>query len=227
MKLHTNCRLALRTAIATVIKGQSVCPVTLAVDTAKSGLLTRTDGGSFVADGFSAGDEVTLANFGISTNNGRRFITGLTASLLELIPDVGGVEGFLPETPAGVVTVTAGLPAGQSDDGVTFQPRPGQPWFRETYKAGPETRQSIGPKARVRLDGLYMLSVFYPAGVGAHGLDGMTDALRTLLYPGAELSFGGQTLTVIACSRRGGIPEPEWQSAVLSVRFFAYAFNPQ
>ncbi len=222
-KLHHNCRMAIRTALTAVAKAASTLtrPAMLS-----NGLLTRASG-SFLTDGVSAGDEVLLAGWAQPGNNGLCYVDSLSDLTLQLRLPEGSVRVFATETAPGTVTLTAGLPVGQSDENTKYVPTLNQPWFRESYKRGPETRLTVGPRARVRLDGLYMLTIFYPGNTGTSGADGMSDAVRAILYPGVVLTYAGQTLTIVSCSAMGGTTEPEWLGVPMAVRFKAYTLTPQ
>jgi hypothetical protein len=219
MSLQQSSRLALRNLLATVIKA-TAAPTGATLTAA--GLLTRTDGGSFLTDRFSAGDEVLIGGF-TGDNNGVAYITALPASTqltLRLPEDTSRV--WANQTSAGAISVVAGAPLGQADGNVKYVPTVGQPWWRESYKYGPETRQGLGQQQfRLRLQGLYQLGIFYPKNAGSHGLDGMTDAVSRVCSPGTELVYNTQKVTIYSCSPADGAQETEWASTLLSIRFQA------
>jgi len=221
---HRGIRSALRQELLSLVKAQTAAvPLTLTVVNAASVLVARTDGGSFVDDGFAAGDELTAAGWNVAGYNANWFVIALTDESLLLAIPFGGAAPTTSD--AATVTLTAGLPSAQADENITFTTTPGQCWFREDYRAGPTQRQSMGPFARVRLDFQYAVTVAYPAGSGALGIDGMGDALRQLLSVGRELSYNGQSLTILQASRQGFAQDADWVSMRFTVRGFAYTFT--
>jgi hypothetical protein len=234
-RLHQNVRAAIRQALLGLVKatGGPAATFSFAVTSPTTGVISRT-AGSFYDDGFAAGDECVASGWATSGLNGTWFVQEFSDTTLTVrLPD-GATRTLANEAAGAVVTLVAGLPSTQVDENIVATTTLGQPWFRESYKGGPEIRRTLATKftgalpsqAQVRLDFLYMLSVFYPSGVGSLGPDGMADAVRAVLYPGRVLTYNGQSLTITRCSRQGGISEADWVSVPLSIRGFAYTITP-
>lgn len=227
INVHMKLRSGIRQLLTAVIKGVTTASnLAFAATSTTEATITRLSG-SFLDDGFAAGDEIQMSGWQLATGgNGRWLATQLDDTHLYVHLPEGAARTLANESAGGLIALTAGCPVGQSDEGIVFSPKTGEPWFRESYKAGPERRRSIGPQARVRLDWLYILTVFYPSGVGAAGLEGMADAVRELLYPGRLISYNSQTFTILASSRQGFVIESDWMSVPISVRGFAHTLTP-
>jgi len=224
---HTAIRSGMRAALAALVKatsGPSLFGLTVSSTTVAT--ITRTDGGSFVNDGVAAGDELAGSGWSNAANNGNWYVTAVSDASLLVTTPATAPRAIVSEAPGARVTLVVGLPSLVADENTTFTAQPGQCWWRETYTAGPEQRRSLGPLPRVRLDFLYAISVFYPAGAGAAGLDGLTDALQAALYPGRVLTYNGQSFTMLSALRTGFVEEADWSSVVFSARGFAYSFSP-
>lgn len=145
--------------------------------------------GSFIADGFRAGMEVTGSGFTDSSNNAAKTITSVSATSMTC-------DGCATEA-AGTRTISAALPANRSWTNVVFEPTQGEPWVEEQYLPGPMLRTGLGPTAQLEVRPMYNLRIYVPANVGIDGALQYADSLLTLFAPGTEITVGsGSTLTV-------------------------------
>ena len=131
--------------------------------------------GSFLADGFRKGMEVTAAGFDAS-NNATHVVTAVTALLLTCT----GCSGLAERTGR---TLSVALPSQQSWENRDFTPTPGTPYVEEQFIPGPSLLRSIGPGATLRVTPQYGLKVFVPEDMGSEAPDAYVDGLVQLFAP--------------------------------------------
>lgn len=232
--LPTNVLEAFRTRWGGVVKATT----TSAQISATAAALVRADGGSWITDGFDAGDEVTVTGLAASGDNGVALVAQLDDATMMLVrvdasadADPGVVAPFLTPAAAGpTVTVQALAPTGRQLDGAAFSPAPPAPWFRETHQAGVLVPVSLrSPTARVRTQGVYWLQVMYPATVlGAElGARRMLGALVARIFPTCQLMRAGQLVTVTTATPKGVSADAEWVTAAVAWAYYADADNPE
>jgi hypothetical protein len=144
--------------------------------------------GSFQADGFWPGMEVTVAGF---ANNGPAVITAVSALTIDasrvIATTVNGVAMYSlaappVEGPAGGRSLTAGLPSQRAWENVAFQPTAGVPWVEEHFISGPFWQQASGPLGECVVEPQYALHVNLPAETGLT-VRRYVNALRVLFAP--------------------------------------------
>jgi hypothetical protein len=161
-------QLALRAKVMTLTVA-TTGTMSLAATTAG---YTRTSG-SFLADGFAAGMEVTPSGYGV---NAPRVITAVSALMLT-------VSGTLTaDAAAGGRSLTVGLPSQRAWENVAFQPTAGVPWVREEFLPGPTSQETLGPNGELEATPMYALYVNAPAETGLTAKR-YVQALRELFAP--------------------------------------------
>ncbi len=122
--------------------------------------------------------------------------------------------------------VTVGFPSTFAWENRLTGPVPtGTPWARELYRPSPEERQTIGPKARIRVDGDYTIELHYPANLGTRAMDSLVDALRAQFESGTVLTASGQYVTVRSTSRGAASEAGGDYRVPVTIRWSTYVYN--
>ncbi len=157
------------------VRALAVCTTGSTVLAATSTGYARTVG-SFLADGFAPGMELTAAGFAISANNGTKVVQQVTATTLVC-------TGCVAEAASSGKTLSVGLPAQQSWENMDFTPEAGRPFIAEQFVPGPVQQVTVGPGGDVEYLPMYILDIFAPLNVGVAALHYYADALLALFPP--------------------------------------------
>jgi hypothetical protein len=150
--------------------------------------------GSFLADGFAIGMQVTPDGFTEST----------PARIVAV--DALAITTDLPravDAPAGGRSLTVGLPD-VAYENVRYTPTPGRVWFREEYLPGGGSNLTLGAFATLTQLPLYVIHAHLPQFQDATAASRYTDALLNHFAPTTPLSVPGATVTV----RSDVVPSP-------------------
>jgi hypothetical protein len=124
---------------------------------------------------------------------------------------------------------TEDLPASHALEGCDFTPALGVPWVRESYKPGPEDAKSLHSGGQlVRMEGLYMVDLFYPNTAREQGTlpaTRMADKVRRSFRPGASFTYNGQRVTVVKSFLSSGDKRDGWYMVPVTVKFRADYLN--
>ena len=152
--------------------------------------------GSFLTDGFEAGQEVHGTSFTNSENNEAKVVTNVTALALTTegltVAADGrrtrsGTSGTTVEAEA-TRTLTVGLPADVEYENATLTPGVGVPWWREEYSPGPGRRIGPGQGAELEYFVDYFVTLFLPPLFGARAARRYADELLAHFPPGLLLT---------------------------------------
>lgn len=177
--------------------------------------LTRASG-SWIADGFTEGDEVMVAGFSLAANNGRALVKSATALVLTL-------EKTLSTEAAGAsVTVSAGLWQGRAWEGMPYAPVRGAPYFSESMRAVSSQVRALGAGGTIAHAMRGALVLYYPAGRGTLSVERMAGAVMKHLKPGTSLVYGTSAGVVTEASRSPLLQEPDWISCPVIVSVAAH-----
>jgi hypothetical protein len=158
---------ALKLAMRTRLRSLQVCTTgSIALAATTTGYTRVT--GSFVADGFRAGMEITPTGF---TANPVSVITAVTASTLQ-VADTRAAQGS-----AGGRSLSVALPLSQAWEDVKFQPVAGRPFVIEQYLPGPGELITLLPGGSVEYLPQYVVQVVTPAYTGGAASYGYADAI--------------------------------------------------
>lgn len=182
--------------------------------------------GSFLAEGFYNGMEITPAGFAANPVD---IVTGVTAS------DIATKNPRGVEAEAAARTIGVGLPILRAFENVPFTPIAGRPYVIEEYS--PSTARLLSsPAAGGELEetGDYVLTwcgviaAGSIPGVGISAIRKSVDALRLLFAPGTKLAAGAHFVrmrTDIAPQTGQIIPLDGWAALQLKVPWEAYSTN--
>lgn len=111
--------------------------------------------------------------------------------------------------------------------GRDFSSTIGVPYMRESYKGGPEALKTIPAKrGLVRLDGVYLLDLFFPDASGMGKTELAVGAIRRAFAPGTTIAYNGQVVTCLSVPRAGERTDQGFIQTPLTIRFYAYDVNP-
>ena len=156
-------RLALRGRLLTL----PVCTTGSTTLAATTTGYTRASG-SFVADGFRAGMEVTPSGF---TANPVSVITSVTASTITV------ADARAAQNSGAGRTLTVALPTGQAWEDVKFQPIARKPFIIEQYLPGPAELITLQPSGSVEYLPQYVVQVVTPQFTGGSAAYAYADAI--------------------------------------------------
>jgi hypothetical protein len=186
---HDRIRMGCRAHLLTL----EVCTTGVTTLAATSTGYTRTSG-SFLADGFAIGMQLTPTGFTESTP---ARITALTA--LTITVDLPRAT----QTADSGRSLTVGLPD-VAWENVRYTPTPGRVWMREEYLPGGGSNLTLGTFATLTQLPLYVLHVVCPQFQDATACARYADALLRHFAPTTPLSVSGHTVTV----RSDVVPSP-------------------
>lgn len=168
--------LAFRTRLAALV----VCTTGTTTLAATATGYSRTTG-SFVADGFAVGMELTPSGFASGA-------PGLVTAVFPLTLAVGGPRG--PQAAASGRSLTVGLPAFVVyENGPPFAPTQGRQYVELELVEQPSQLRSFPAAGGTREDaGVYVVRWYAIAGYGRLGLARCTDAVKALFAPGTTFA---------------------------------------
>lgn len=171
--------------------------------------------GSFLADGFVIGQEVTPVGFATNT-------VGTVTAVSALSMTISG--GRTAEASAGGRTLRVGLPSAQSWENVLFTPTTGRPYIEEQYVPGPVAQVTIGPLGDIEFRGLYVLHVYAPSNTGISADGKYADRLLDLFAPRTAIALSnGDVIRIrsdVAPYRGQRVqPEPGWSLIPVNIPF--------
>lgn len=145
--------------------------------------------GSFLADGFALGMEITPAGFAANPVDTLIGVTALTLTTKA----ARAAEGA-----AGGRTISVGPPLSRAWENVgPFTPVTGVPFLDEQFVRGPGTLDTLGPNGRLTGEPLYLPRINVPANVGIEAAHRYADAMLNRFPPGDKLLLAsGDTVDV-------------------------------
>jgi hypothetical protein len=149
---HTSIQFALRAKLVALSVATTGA---IAMSATATGYARAT--GSFLADGFDLGMEITPSGFAA---NPADIITAISALAITVR------AGRPVEGSAGGRTLTAGLPSARSWENIAFEPTAGVPWVEEEYIPGPVVQVTLGPNGDLEATPMYAPKVHVPASTG-------------------------------------------------------------
>jgi len=212
----------MQTALRTKLLTLEVCTTGSMSLTATATGYSRASG-SFLADGFTPGMEVTGTGFTATANNAAKTLTAVTALTLTC-------SGTVTET-AGTRTLKVVLPADRAWENVEFTPTAGDPFVVEQFVPGGTNQFTAGAKGWMEAQVLYSVQVHVPQKVGIGAANGYADALIALFSPRTTMTLtNGDTLRVRADTGpyRGQLisRDPGWATVPITVPLRLYTPNP-
>jgi len=148
---------------------------------------TRTSG-SFVADGFAVGMDVTPSGFTQQTTPAT--ITSVSALAMT-------VQGGRTAQSAGSGrTLVAGLPVLIGYENLDVTPAADTPYCVEEYLPGALAKATVGAFGELEATPLYVLRLLYPQRTGMTALRRTADALLNLFAPSTPLTVGSDVARV-------------------------------
>lgn len=168
--------------------------LTLAVCTTGSTTLTAVAtgytraAGSFLADGFAVGMELTPSGF---TDTGRKVIKHVDAT------SITTYEAVTPDASGSGRTLAVGLPSVVAWENVDVVPATPAPWVRESYLPGPMAKATVGARGLLEVLPQYVLDIHALLGIDAAAINRYIDALITHFAPGQPLTLASGDALVV------------------------------
>lgn len=106
-----------------------------------------------------------------------------------------------------------------------FTPMQGVLWYRPTFLPAESEQAELGTNGRNRLQGLYQVDVFAPAGEGQKAAETAADAVVTAFKRGTNLPSGSLTVRLERAWREAAIEEADWYHVPVMVAWYAIAAN--
>ena len=125
----------------------------------------------------------------------------------------------------------AGLPDDHAWENEGYDPTPGTPWLKEKLMPASTAVASFGSNGAsdglLRDDGVWQITVFYPAGKGTKAAEQMASAICQAFRPGLSgfLTYGGTTVVSRKAQAGPAMPEPDWYGIPISVTYYLHRPN--
>lgn len=200
---HHGTLLALRNRLLTM----EVCTTGVTTLGVQGNAFVRS-AGSFVADGFRPGMEVTPSGFTVNEPVILRSVSALEMKVTESINTDAALAGR---------SLTVGIPKQQTWINADSEPDKTRWYVEEEYIPGPNTKISIGPLGRIESNPLYIIKVYCPQGKGAGAILLVGQAIVDLFPPELALSLADGTVIRVRSGTGMGQPMTNGSSSVFVV----------
>lgn len=117
---------------------------------------------------------------------------------------------------------TAGLPSSRAYEGVTFSPTVGTAYVAYTLIPTQERPSTLGQDGQTLRQGLFQISLYYPAGTGTGTAEAMADAVKSNFVPGTSLTQNSVTVRVSYAERSQCMVTPDWVQCNVTVGWFLH-----
>lgn len=215
---HADVQLKLRALLATMVAATTGLTSLTATST---GYTRQT--GSFLADGFAVGMEVTPTNMATTTPS-----TLLSVSALSMTAN----KAITAQASGASRMLEARLPSDVQYGNLRSAHINGQPYFEEEYDYGPTVMPVTGPFGTLIAEPIYILRVFVVSGVDVIAHSRYANALLSLFPPTKTLALAsGDTLRVRSdpAPFANGInireDVPSWSVLPITIPLRAYTRN--
>lgn len=181
----------------------------------------RRADGSFVADGFFAGDTILAAGFSEAGNDGAAILRAVSDTELTV------ERALTPEAAGSPVSIVATLPAARKFDGQPFVRPADAPWLRVALRPVAGTVAAFGAGGVLRHRGTLLVDLFEPVanGFGLARLERLAAGLRGHFQAGGAIPRDGLAVRILGM-RRGAVQEArDFVSLPLSIEWFCDAAN--
>lgn len=180
--------------------------------------------GSFVADRFTPGDEVTLGDGNVYYVRAVDELaltvdrpTPASTDLSLLVDTVAGQYGIIAP-----VTLSCALPKGVAWEDELFSPTDGKPYVSESVRNISSLTRGLGRGGYQAHTVSADFVVNYPARNGARGAELMAGAMVDLFQPGTALVYGSSSGTVMQAQTRPLLKAPDFIGVPVSVTVTGY-----
>ena len=95
------------------------------------------------------------------------------------------------------------------------------PWISPRLLHAPADGRTLGGDPRTRLNGVYHVNIFAPAGRGTKAADRLADSLMRRFKSGVRPTSGSTTVTLRTPFRAPGRTETDWYQVPVEVRWFS------
>lgn len=117
---------------------------------------------------------------------------------------------------------TSGLPTGRAYEGVTYAPTVGTAYVAYTLIPTQERPATLGQYGDTLRQGLFQVSLYYPAGSGTGTAEAMADAVKSKFVPGTDLTQGSTTVRISYAERGHVQTQPDWIMVPVTVAWMIH-----
>lgn len=120
----------------------------------------------------------------------------------------------------------ADLPEGRQWENEGYKPMPGTPWLKEKLMPIDSVPAAFGGRGisdgTMRDDGLYQITIFYPADTGTKTAELMAGAIASTFRPGQSgvISYDGQNVVCRRAKVGPAIQEPDWYGLPITIAYY-------
>lgn len=106
--------------------------------------------------------------------------------------------------------------------GENVQAAPARTFLRTVYMPVSGSLSELGTGGKVRISGIFQVSVFTPAGEGSEASRGIVDEVVEALAPGTRATHDGVTVEIGGASPRAAVPETNFYHVPVEFEWTAY-----
>lgn len=109
-------------------------------------------------------------------------------------------------------------------ENVVYNSTPGTPFVRVFHVPITTEKLTVGATGVMNTEGIMVLGLNYPAGIGSGAALAKADAIATAFVPGTSISAGGGDVVIRSCTMEAKEPssQPDWWVLPVLVHFNAY-----
>lgn len=101
-------------------------------------------------------------------------------------------------------------------------PTPQTPWLRATFVPVASSRKALGEDGYSRIDGGFLIWIYYPLGQGSRESSVVADQLVTWFKSGTRLESGGEYVTVLTAEHGQGSVENAWWCTPVRISWYSH-----
>lgn len=106
-----------------------------------------------------------------------------------------------------------------------FEPTIDEPYVRESFKPSATVVASLGPNARLRTTGVYLLDIFTPQMLGVKQAGDLAQRLLNAFPAVSQLVYAGTTLTVQSSYKGPARVDSPWFIVPVTIEWYVDSIN--
>ncbi len=109
-------------------------------------------------------------------------------------------------------------------DGVPYEPTPNSPYMVVTMVSGSDLPATVGTSPKTLSDGIFVVKLYYPVGVGPHDLENMADTITSGFPVDQVIVQGNAYLRVryAQLDRQARVEAGLWLSQTITIAWYCY-----
>lgn len=117
----------------------------------------------------------------------------------------------------------SGLPAARAYEGVPSDPTVGTPYVSFTLLPTQERPATLGQAGDTLRQGMFQVSLFYPAGSGTGTAEAMADTVKGVFVPGTDLTQGSTTVRIRYAERGQVQMQPDFLMVPVTIGWWLHS----